>query len=271
MRLGMSQKFELLQLQLQNNMQMHLICMLPLFDLTLQGLNTLREYLGNLTPEEVEAIGSASGNGNGKKAFHDYALESLIEETGARNFRGPDLKVNLSNEGQLSLEYLTDADYEKFQPSFSDEDSLIRESKTLLRNISWVGSATKEVYSRVLNHQADYLRTGNCRDLKVLTQADLAGKMNISDSTVSRLVQDKTIIAPDGYLMPLQSMFIRGEEYRNKLKFYEIFGPMLKKGTYPNSDENAMIMFEAMTGIRLARRTISKYRSDMEDYMNKGD
>ena len=230
-----------------------IFCLIPLFDLTLGGLKRLKEYVKSLSPEEVEAIGSISSGGSGKKAFHNVSLENLLEELGASEINNPDVKLRMVD-GE-------------------EKQGLIRNSKTLLRNICWVASAVRDVYDIVLNHQREYLTTNDPSNLQPLKFENIANKMGVSISTVSRLMKGKFVRSLDGQIMPLKSLVLQ-EDTINRLRAYEKIGSMIKDGSYPGDNEALKQIYERTggddnAGVHLARRTLTKYRELIEEKMFK--
>ncbi|MBS3076021.1 hypothetical protein J4429_06225 [Candidatus Pacearchaeota archaeon] len=250
-----------------------IFCLIPLFDLTLGGLKRLKEYVKSLSPEEVEAIGSISSGGSGKKAFHNVSLENLLEELGASEINNPDVKLRMVD-GELVYEYESDKLGEDFAPSDNEEkQGLIRNSKTLLRNICWVDSAVRDVYDIVLNHQREYLTTNDPSNLQPLKFENIANKMGVSISTVSRLMKGKFVRSLDGQIMPLKSLVLQ-EDTINRLRAYEKIGSMIKDGSYPGDNEALKQIYERTggddnAGVHLARRTLTKYRELIEEKMFK--
>ena len=271
MSLGLT--MSLRQVQLMTLPQIHLMCMIPLFELNLVGLRHLQDYIERLTPDEVEALGSVAIRGNGKKAFHDVKLETLLGESGASDIsKDPDVSLRL-NYGELNFDYSTDRIGDGFFPADPEnEDSLIRNSKYILRNLRWVDGAMREVYNIVLNHQKEYLLTNNPEKLKPLTQEGIAEQMGISGTTVSRLMKGKTVRSLDGHIMPLNSLVLQQDEI-NRLRAYEVLATEIKNGTYTTDEEAVKLVYERTgaenNGILLARRTIAKYRQEIEEQMCK--
>lgn len=267
--MGLKQVY--LQLSLS---QSHVMCMIPLFELNLAGLKHLKDYVERLSPEEVEALGSEVIRGDGKKAFHDVKLETLISESGVLDVsKDPDVSLRLEN-GELKLDYASERFGDEFtQADTENEDCLIRNSKYMLRNLRWVDSAMREAYEIILNHQKEYLLTSEADKLKPFTQEDVANEMGIHYSTVSRLIKKKTIRNLDGDIMHLNSL-IMNQDRINKLRVYEVLAPALKDGTYPHDDDKGVFFVYEKTGgenngIMLARRTVTKYRQELEEQMCK--
>jgi hypothetical protein len=247
--------------------------MVPLFQLNLTGLKGFKDYLESLTAEEIEALGTISRNGSGRKAFNDVKLETLLEAGGFTETNDPDVSLKLKD-GDLEFDYVNDAGKTQFAPGDPDSNQgLIRNSTYYIRNVEWVSFALRQAYDIILSYQRDYLAQGKVELLKPITQREVANQMSISDTTLCRLINGKTFRALDGTIMPISSLVLQEEDI-NRLRACEVMSKMMRDGTYPSSDEAAIEEIYSRTGgeengVRLARRTITKYRQIIETYVSK--
>ncbi len=117
----------------------------------------------------------------------------------------------------------------------------------------------KKILDEIIEVQADFLRgEGN---LKSLLVKDVAYKLNISESTVSRLINSKYVKTPQG-TYPFKFFFVREtaggisqDELMRKIK--EIISSENKSKPL-SDDEIAKILKDQ--GYKVARRTVTKYR-----------
>ncbi|HAF62241.1 MAG TPA: hypothetical protein DCK95_07940 [Anaerolineaceae bacterium] len=103
--------------------------------------------------------------------------------------------------------------------------------------------------------QEKYIREGD-RYLKPITRAQIAKKLNVHESTVSRAVSSKIVQMPNRKVYPLSVFFDRSLQIRTEIK------GIIEEEKEPLSDLQIMKKLEKR-GISIARRTIAKYR-DME-------
>lgn len=107
----------------------------------------------------------------------------------------------------------------------------------------------------LVGYQEKYIREGD-RYLKPITRAEIAKKLNVHESTISRAVSSKTVQLPDKKVYPLSVFFDRSLQIRTEVK------EIIEKEKEPLSDMQIMKKLEKK-GIHIARRTVAKYR-DME-------
>ncbi|MGV8027276.1 MAG: hypothetical protein AB2L18_12030 [Anaerolineaceae bacterium] len=103
--------------------------------------------------------------------------------------------------------------------------------------------------------QEQYIREGD-KYLKPITRAEIAKKLNVHESTISRAVSSKTIQLTNKKVYPLSIFFDRSLQIRTEIK------EIVEKEKEPMSDLE-IVKKLAKKDIHIARRTVAKYR-DME-------
>ncbi|WP_457621090.1 RNA polymerase factor sigma-54 [Persephonella sp.] len=119
----------------------------------------------------------------------------------------------------------------------------------------------------LVNYQADFLRKGK-EYLKPLTLKDIASKLDLHESTVSRIVSSKYMQTDKG-LIPLKAFFASklqtsgGDISTEKVKYMicELIEKEDKKK--PLSDQAIANILKERYGIKIARRTVTKYREEL--------
>lgn len=115
--------------------------------------------------------------------------------------------------------------------------------------------------------QGPFLRKGEA--LRPMTMQQAADEMELSVSTISRLVNGKTILTPRG-VIPLKDFFVRGYEGRggsevssDKVKRLIKLFVDAEDRQHPLSDGDLADRIRLQTGATVARRTIAKYRGQL--------
>jgi RNA polymerase sigma-54 factor len=103
--------------------------------------------------------------------------------------------------------------------------------------------------------QEQYIRDGD-KYLKPITRAEIAKKLGVHESTISRAVSSKTIQLTNKKVYPLSVFFDRSLQVRTEIK------EIVEKEKEPMSDLE-IVKKLAKKNIHIARRTVAKYR-DME-------
>ncbi|MDM5321506.1 RNA polymerase factor sigma-54 [Bacillus altitudinis] len=140
---------------------------------------------------------------------------------------------------------------------------------------NWLVQALKQrkqtmthVVREIILHQTDFFLTGKHK-MKPLTMKRIADILQVHESTVSRTVKGKMVQTPYG-LMEMKQFFqakLEGpsleeaSSYTVKTYITELIQTENKRKPY--SDQQMMTQLQQTFGIRVSRRTIAKYREQM--------
>jgi RNA polymerase sigma-54 factor len=114
-------------------------------------------------------------------------------------------------------------------------------------------STLQRVVEYTVERQQDFLTDGEAA-LKPLTRAEVAGELDLHESTVSRAIADKHALLPDGTIVPLSRFFGASGAVDAELR------KLLESADGPMSDQRlADRLREA--GFPIARRTVAKHRA----------
>ncbi len=143
----------------------------------------------------------------------------------------------------------------------------INSAQWLIDSIQQRRSTLTRVSQAIVNHQSEFLNKGP-EAIEPLKMQQIADKVGVHVTTVSRAVDDKWIQTPRG-IFPLKRFFCGGTVRDDgeevawdtvRLKLQEIIDNEDKQ--HPLSDEQ-LVKQLAASGITVARRTVTKYRKAM--------
>lgn len=106
--------------------------------------------------------------------------------------------------------------------------------------------------------QCDFLR-GGVRELRPLTRAVVAQHVGVHESTVSRATANKYVMLPSRRVIPFSDFFTPSLSTKDVIK--ELIERESKKGE-PLTDRRICDLL-LQQGIRIARRTVAKYRAEL--------
>jgi RNA polymerase sigma-54 factor len=150
----------------------------------------------------------------------------------------------------------------------------INSAQWLIESIEQRRSTLTRVSQAIVDHQTKFLDDGPDH-IEPLKMQQIADKVGVHVTTVSRAVDDKWIQTPRG-IFPLKRFFVGGttsadgEEVawdRVRIKLQEIIDNEDK--TKPLSDD-AIVEELGKAGITVARRTVTKYRKAMNIPSSRG-
>ncbi len=232
---------------------------------------TLKETLGNLIEEKVE--------------FHQLSDEIkqnlgklTLNPTGSfgsttQNYIRPDvMALKDRNEWHVSLndEFMSKELLEKVKTKINsiESDETIT-SKSFLNGLERRQQTLLVVSEFIVEAQKNFLN--GVAGKRAISNKEIADKLELSTSTVSRIVRNKYIQLPDK-VVPLIGLL---EKRINKHKegkdvtgedLLILLGQIIQNEdkSNPLSDENLKFVLEDNFGVILSRRTITKYRLELE-------
>lgn len=182
----------------------------------------------------------------------------------------PDLRI-AKIEGGWTLELLEDelpkfhiqSDYLELEPETEEERELLRgfkvQAKWVFRSLHRRRKLLREIGRILLRKQASYLDQKG--PLVSITVKDLADKLHIHESTLSRALSGKYVATPRGVL-PLRALVTASPTTETARELLEKLVQEEDKRA-PLTDDQLAKALKAK-GYPVARRTISKYRSQLK-------
>lgn len=189
----------------------------------------------------------------------------------------PDVVINES-EGQFSI-YINDEWIPKIQVNKEYKNILsnscteaekefitprVNQASWLIKSIQNRRQTLFRVVNSIIDYQIDFFRKG-IREIKPLTLKEIADKLNLHESTISRITTNKYVQTNWG-ILELKWFFSSGVKSQeggkeSSKKVQDIIRNIIKEENESNpiSDQEIVEIIKA-GGIEIARRTVSKYR-----------
>jgi len=155
-------------------------------------------------------------------------------------------------------------DYERFDElkvagAFTEAE--VKEARRLFKKLELINSR-KETLTQLLQsivaEQALYLQSGDSRSLLPLSQKELAKKIGVAASSVSRAISGKSIDAPWGEEIPLKNFFPRPKKFRK-----ELLRQLLETDNGFSSDEAIRTELRERYGVAISRRSVANLRKEL--------
>jgi RNA polymerase sigma-54 factor len=152
---------------------------------------------------------------------------------------------------------------EGFRGSASDDDRThVRHyssrAKLFISNIHQRRETLLKISLCICELQESFLR-GGVRELRPLTRAVVAQQVGVHESTVSRATANKFVMLPTRRVIPFSDFFTPSLSTKDVIK--ELIEREAKKGE-PLTDRRICDLL-LQDGIRIARRTVAKYRAEL--------
>ena len=247
----------------------HYSKLLDKFDITEEFLKSAIEEISKLNPKP-----GSSYAGNNK------IVEQIVPDFSIKILDGKlDLTLNSRNAPDLhiSKEYnnMLKGYKESTQKSKSQKDAVMF-IKQKLDAARWFIDAIKQrqqtllvTMNAIMHHQYDYFLTGDERKLKPMILKDIADKIQMDVSTVSRVANSKYVSTPYGTKL-IKEFFSesmkndQGEEVSTR-EIKKILETVIAEENKrkPHTDDKLSILLKEK-GYPIARRTVAKYREQLE-------
>jgi RNA polymerase sigma-54 factor len=245
------------------------------YDKILNGLEIDEEAL-KAANEEIRKLNPKPGNSSAESSSSQIIIPDFILEIddGDMNLRlngrnAPDLKVSRQFAGLIE-----DYQKSKTKPTKEQKDALLF-VKQKLDSAKWFIDAIRQrqqtlliTMNAILDYQKEYFLSGDETKLRPMILKDIADRIHMDISTVSRVANSKYIQTPYGTFL-LKSFFSEslstsdGEEVstREVKKILEdaISGEQKSK---PLTDQKLAELLQSK-GYNIARRTVAKYREQL--------
>ncbi len=131
----------------------------------------------------------------------------------------------------------------------------VNRSKLFISNINQRRETMRRITECLIQVQEDYIRYG-VRHLRPLTRAQVAQYLGIHESTVSRATASKYVMLPSKTVIPFSDFFSASLSAKDVIK------EIITKETHPITDKEIVTRLRDQ-GIRVARRTVTKYRNQL--------
>ena len=156
-------------------------------------------------------------------------------------------------------------DYERFEEltvarAFSETEA--KEAKQLLKRLELINSrkdTVSQILQNIVKQQALYLESGDSRSLLPFSQKELAKKIGLAPSSVSRAISGKSIDTPWGAEIPLKHFFPRPRRFRK-----ELVRQLLETERGLASDEAIRTKLEEKFGVVISRRSVASLRKELK-------
>jgi len=221
----------------------------------------------NLTVSEVQKINSLIDEFSILSEFyHPSALSSEVVrysriasvEKGKDGFAIGYFSPSLARGGYA-------IDYERFEQLRAGgalSPTEIKQATQLFRKLELINTrkdTISQILQNIVERQALYLESGDLRTLLPFSQKELARKIKLAPSSVSRAIRGKSIDTPWGKEVPLRDFFPRPKRFR-----MELLRQLLETEEGLVSDEAIRARLWEKFGVAISRRSIANLRKELK-------
>ena len=216
---------------------------------------------------------------------HAFAAGPAGELGGQRSGLRPDVIIARSEDGEFEVEVIESRRFslrvnpvyrelvgqlqaarggDASAPVMSDKErqhirEYVTRAKFFIDNIKQRRQTMGRIAQVIVECQRDFLDKG-IQHLRPLTRAEVGERIGMHESTVSRATAGKFVLLPTGQVVPFSLFFTASLGVKDVIK--NIIGG--EDTGRPYSDQEVVEKLREDHGIRLARRTVAKYRDELQ-------
>jgi len=220
------------------------------FKITSKGVSEIQNFIkANLNPNP--------GAGFSKSSLSNFIVPSFQVQVRKEEITINNLEKDKGLKVVLSSDYLNMLEDSKLDEKTRDYllERYLR-AKELVDNLNKRYENLEKVVNALISKQHNFFSKGPDY-LEPLLQKDFATELNISTSTLSRIISSKYIETPNGIFL-LKSLCPRSYFGKTKSKILLIITN--KFSDFPKYSDQKISELLAEDGLFIARRTIAKYR-----------
>lgn len=238
-----------------------------------QRINLLKEIIFEHNPQKNEKKADAQINfllGILRQALNIFQQSQLVEQSPIDYLR-PDIVVDVDRKNmqinvQVYDEYLPDISIntEVLINNTVQANQLKKEAQNTIDAFYKRQSSLNILAQLIIKKQRDFFFEGEGA-LEPLSMKEIASKMEVSPSTITRLVHNKTVFL-EGKLIPLRDFFVPAvkglKKNYSRTKVLQMISDIRKlESQYGKiTDEKIQHILKAK-GVNISRRTVNKYKN----------
>ncbi|WP_026567795.1 RNA polymerase factor sigma-54 [Bacillus sp. UNC41MFS5] len=216
--------------------------------------------------DQIQSLNPKPGTILGKETTTYIIPDAIIEHS------SEGLTVRMSDESlpRISLN-------EQYFHKFKDQDQQVsRFLQDKLQDYNWIQKSIEQrketltkVIAKIIEKQETFFQKGS-NNLVPMTMKEIAGELNIHESTVSRAVREKYVQTPYG-TFPLKSFFtstiqtVSDDENTSSTQVKKKISTLIENENKqkPLSDQDIVEQLKTVEGMVVSRRTVAKYRDQL--------
>lgn len=160
--------------------------------------------------------------------------------------------------GRYSIDY---AGFETLTMAGTLTEAEAKAARQLFKKLELINSCKdtlSQILQNIIDQQALYLESGDLKALLPFNQKELARKIGIAPSSVSRAIRGKSVDTPWGEEIPLKHFFPRPKRFKKAL-----LKQLLETDNELHSDEAIRAKLREKFGVAISRRSVANLRQEL--------
>jgi DNA-directed RNA polymerase specialized sigma54-like protein len=161
--------------------------------------------------------------------------------------------------GRYSIDYET---FEELKARGVLTGAEVKEARQLFKRLELINSrkdTLTQILQNIIDKQALYLESGDLKSLLPFSQKELAKRIEVAPSSISRAIRGRSVDTPWDEEIPLKHFFPRPRKFRE-----ELLRQLLKTDNEFSSDEAIRTKLREEFGVAISRRTVANLRKELK-------
>ncbi|MFC2004912.1 hypothetical protein ACFLUY_01665 [Chloroflexota bacterium] len=161
--------------------------------------------------------------------------------------------------GRYAIDY---GRFEELRAAGAFSEAEVRETKKLFKKLGLFNSrkdTMSQILQNIIDKQALYLESGDLKTLLPFSQTELAEKIGVAPSSVSRAIKGRSVDTPWGEELPLKYFFPGPKRFRK-----ELLKQLLETDKGLSSDEAIRAKLWERFGVAISRRSVANLRKELK-------
>ena len=161
--------------------------------------------------------------------------------------------------GRYSIDYET---FERLNKTGAFTEAEVKGAKQLFKKLELINNRKEtmtQILQNIIEKQATYLESADSMSLLPFSQRELAEKIGLAPSSVSRAIRDKSIDTPWGEEVPVKDFFPTPKRFRK-----ELLRQLLETNNELSSDEAIRSRLQEKFGVAISRRSVANLRKELK-------
>jgi RNA polymerase sigma-54 factor len=226
-----------------------------LLEITISEAENIAHYIStNLNPYPARAHWGDAKDKNINDPQSYQKPDIIIKQLNTNGFSSLVVEILLPLRGTLQINSLFQQTLKKITNESAEKWKKDLESANLfIKCIQQRNNTMQRLMKYIAKTQRSFILKGE-KYLKPVTRAEVADKLELHESTISRAVAGKSAQLPSGKIIPLSMFFDRSLPIRAQLK------DIIDSEDRPYTDSQLAVLL-SKKGYKIARRTVAKYRA----------
>lgn len=201
-----------------------------------------------------------------REKLHPYPCSGLNTSAAVASYIHYDYRLFFNDAGDIDFEVMMPEYHLRVSSAAKKNASRATAADLFIKLLNIHRQNLINIIREIIKTQKDFITSTNPNDLQPLLQSELAERLSLDPSTISRIVTTKYVEMPNGRILPLSDFFSRkmttddGESVSTQALQNAIRRLVEDEDKRHPLSDNDLVTKLSRQGFNIARRTVAKHR-----------